>query len=255
MENKYFKSETVEIKRIEIHPARYNPRKISTEARKTLKRSVKKFGIVGGLVVNSRTGNTLVSGHQKLSILDEMYHYDEDTQENDYTLKVEMIDVDEKTEKELNIALNNPNSMGSWDYDALREMIPDIDYKDAGFTEEDLSLIGVDYLFETEEESVISNEFDAVMSEVTEQKAIEKERRQEERKQEKTNEEKIAHAKEVKQQVREQAEEKAKDMEAYVMLSFDNYTAKTEFMTRFGYNPEDKFVKGEEVNERIEIIE
>jgi len=236
--NKYFKSETVELLRSEIHPSTYNPRTISDEARKLLKRSVKRFGVVGGLVVNKTTGNTLVSGHQKLSILDELNKFPE----NDYCVKVELIEVDLKTEKELNIFFNNPNSMGSWDYDKLAELIPDIDYKDAGLTEEDLNLIGVDFLLQTEEENNLANELENVMAPTN---AIK----------EATKAEKIAHNKEIKAEVNKAAQEKAQDMEAYVMLSFDSYEAKAEFMERFGYDESEKFIKGECFSEMVERIE
>ena len=60
--SKYIKSESVELNRSAIHFADYNPRKLSEESRKTLKRGIKKFGLVGGIVVNKRTGLTVVSG-------------------------------------------------------------------------------------------------------------------------------------------------------------------------------------------------
>ena len=56
--SKYIKSESVELNRSAIHFADYNPRKLSDESRKTLKRGIKKFGLVGGIVVNKRTGLT-----------------------------------------------------------------------------------------------------------------------------------------------------------------------------------------------------
>gem|GEM_PF-3690454 len=60
-ENKYFaQSETVTLKRSEIHPSSYNPRMIDDEGKKQLKRSIKRYGCVGGIVVNKRTGNTIV---------------------------------------------------------------------------------------------------------------------------------------------------------------------------------------------------
>ena len=59
--SKYIKSESVELNRSAIHFADYNPRKLSDESRKTLKRGIKKFGLVGGIVVNKRTGLTVVS--------------------------------------------------------------------------------------------------------------------------------------------------------------------------------------------------
>lgn len=253
MENKYFKSESVEVMRSEIRPAAYNPRKISAEARKQLKKSIKLYGVVGGIVVNAQTGNTVVGGHQKISVLDELNKYPD----NDYSLRVELIDVDEKTEKQLNVTLNNPNVGGEWDYDLLREIIPEIDYKDSGLTEEDLSLIGIDFMFETEEEASINDEIEDLMAPVTRQKEAEKVAKKEEReaKKEMTREEQIAHNKEVKKEVAEKAEEKAKDMEAYVMISFDTFQNKAMFMKRMGYSEWDKFIKGEEFQDKVERIE
>lgn len=231
MENKYFKSDTVELWRSEIHPSDYNPRKISGEAKKLLKRSVKTYGVVGGMVVNKQTGNTLVAGHQKLYILDELNKY-EGNKDTDYKLKVELVDIDLKTEKELNITMNNPNVGGEWDYDLLREMIPDIDYKDAGLTEEDLSLIGIDFTFQTDAENELARSFDNLSSPVDEKRELEKQARKED----------IAQK---KQKILEGAEEKAKDAESYVMVNFDSWKSKADFMLRFGYNASDKFIQGE----------
>ena len=214
--SKYIKSESVELNRSAIHFANYNPRKLSDESRKTLKRGIKKFGLVGGIVVNKRTGLTVVSGHQRLSVMDELQKFPD----NDYRIRVDVIDVDEKQEKELNILMNNPNAQGTWDFDALAQIVPDIDWKDAGLTDADLNMIGVDYLLQTEEESSIA-----------------------------------AHMKEVKQQVKENAQKQAEDMDAYVMLSFDSYKAKAAFCERFGYDPDMKFIKGEVFDEQVERID
>lgn len=62
--------------------------------------------------MNKRTGLTVVSGHQRLSVMDELQKYDPTTKENDYKIRVDVIDVDEKQEKELNILCNNPNAQG-----------------------------------------------------------------------------------------------------------------------------------------------
>lgn len=242
---KFFSSTIVEVKRSEIHPADYNPRKIDEQGKRMLKRSMKQFGVVGGIIVNSQTGNTIVGGHQKVSILDEMYKYPD----NDYSLRVEMISVDRKTEKTLNIALNNGNISGSWDYDALARLVPDIDYKDAGLTDADLNMIGCDFLLQTEEENSLAGALEEMMQPVTEQKEAEKAARQLERA------EKVAHMKDVKQQVKEQAQETAANMDAYLMLSFDTWEAKAAFCERFGYDPNMKFIKGEVFDEQIERIE
>lgn len=243
--SKYIKSESVELNRSAIHFAGYNPRKLSDESRKTLKRGIKKFGLVGGIVVNKRTGFTVVSGHQRLSVMDELQKFPD----NDYRIRVDVIDVDEKQEKELNILMNNPNAQGSWDYDALARLVPDIDYKDAGLTDADLNMIGCDFLLQTEEENSLAGALEEMMQPVTEQKEAEKAARQLERA------EKVAHMKDVKQQVKEQAQETAANMDAYLMLSFDTFEAKAAFCERFGYGPYQKFIKGEVFDEQIERIE
>ena len=163
--SKYIKSVSVELQRSQIHFASYNPRTISAESKKALKKGIKKFGLAGGIIVNKRTGYTIVSGHQRISVLDELQKYNQETKENDYKIRVDLVDIDEKSEKELNILTNNPNAMGEWDLESLAALIPDIDYKDAGLTEADLSMIGCDYLFKTEEENDLNNALDDLMQE------------------------------------------------------------------------------------------
>lgn len=242
--SKYIKSESVELNRSAIHFANYNPRKLSEESRRTLKRGIKKFGLVGGIVVNKRTGLTVISGHQRLSVMDELQKFPD----NDYRIRVDVIDVDEKQEKELNILMNNPNAQGSWDYDALARLVPDIDYKDAGLTDADLNMIGCDFLLQTEEENSLAGALEEMMQPVTEQKEAEKAARQLERA------EKVAHMKDVKQQVKEQAQETAANMDAYLILSFDTWEAKATFCERFGYDPNMKFIKGEQFDSICERI-
>lgn len=260
-ENKYFNSKSVELKRSQIKPASYNPRIISDEGKKALKRSIKLYGVVGGIVVNQATGYTIVGGHQKVAVLDELNKYDKSTHENDYTLRVELINVDEKTEKQLNITLNNPNVGGNWDFDALARIVPDIDYKDAGLTDADLNMIGVDFLLQTEEESSIADELENMMLPVVEQREAEKTERKAERDAVKAAQEeadraaKVAHMKDVKQQVRENAQKQAENMDAYLMLSFNTFEAKAVFCERFGYDPYTKFIKGEVFDEQVERIE
>ena len=90
--SKYQKFEVEVISRGEIHGADYNPRVISEDARKRLKRMLAKHGLVQPLVWNRRTGN-LVSGHQRLSQLDQL------ERSQDYDLQVSVVDVDEREEK------------------------------------------------------------------------------------------------------------------------------------------------------------
>lgn len=247
--SKYIKSEVVELNRSAIHLASYNPRLITEEGKKALKRIIKKYGLVGGIVVNKRDGIIiLVSGHQRITVMDELQKYDRKTHENDYKLRVDMITVDEKTEKELNIAMNNPNAQGQWDRDKLAEMIPDIDYKDVGLSEADLSLLGLDYMFQTEEETNLANSLSDLMQPVEEEHQEELAAKQAERAA------KVAHMKEVKQQVREASQKTADNMDAYIMLSFDNAENKNTFLQRFGFPSDSKYIKGEDFDMRCEVI-
>nr|DAK78489.1 MAG TPA: hypothetical protein [Bacteriophage sp.] len=153
-----------------------------------------------------------------------------------------------KKEKEANCALNSPNVGGEYDYDKLRELIPDIDYKDAGLTEQDLDIIGVDFNFQTEEESAIAGELDTLVEPVREERQAEVAQKQAERA------EKVAHMKQVKQEVKEAATKAAANMDAYLMLSFDNWEAKKEFCEKFGFDPEEKFLKGEVFEQKIDTL-
>lgn len=224
---KQFNSETIEIRRSQITPAPYNPRTITADGKAALKRGIKKFGIIGGLVWNKRT-SFLVSGHQKIGVLDELNKYDK-TAATDYVIKVEAIDVDEKTEKELNVLFNNPNAQGEWDYDKLRDLIPDIDYKDAGLTDHDLTAIGVD--FDVPQIADLTSEIQTMQ------------RPYEERKQA---------VKEAKRDIQQRAEEKAVEHFAHLTLSFDSYATKSAFMLRFGFDPMETMIKGEMFADMVE---
>jgi hypothetical protein len=116
----------VEVNRSQLKDAPYNPRVIDDEAKKKLKDAIKNVGLVQPVVWNKRSGN-IVGGHQRISILDDL------EKNPDYTLLVSAIDVDEKTEKELNILLNNPNAQGDWDLEKLQGLISEVDIGNTGF--------------------------------------------------------------------------------------------------------------------------
>ena len=237
--SKYIKYTVVVLNRSQIHFADYNPRTLSEESKKALKRGIKKYGMVGGIVVNKK-GYTVVSGHQRLTVMDELQNYPE----KDYKIRVDLIDVDEKAEKELNILMNNPNAQGTWDYDKLKELIPQIDYKDAGLTDADLSMIGVDMSFATEANNSTANDLSDFMSNVDKQHQDEIQQRAEEKK--------IQHVKDVKEQVKEKAMNDAANMDAYVVLSFSNYESMKAFLNSLGYDESQKFIKGEDFQQKVE---
>ena len=88
------------VKRSQIKFADYNPRIIDESNQKKLVKAIRENGLIEPLVWNKRTG-VLVGGHQRLTAADKIYR------KKDYDVPVAIIDVDEKTEKKLNVQLNN----------------------------------------------------------------------------------------------------------------------------------------------------
>lgn len=133
--SKFQKFEMDTVNRSQIKGADYNPRVISAEAKKRLKKMLEKHGLVQPLVWNKRTGN-LVAGHQRLSALDTLENV------KNYDLLVAVIDVPLREEKVLNVQLNNPSMQGEWDIDKLTELVgEDINPEELGFSESDSELL------------------------------------------------------------------------------------------------------------------
>lgn len=106
------------MKRSELREADYNPREICPSSYDRLKANLKRVGLIEPVVVNVRGGrNVVVGGHQRLAAMDEL------SATEDYTLDVAAIDVDERTELELNVFLNNPNAQGHWDLPKLAQLL------------------------------------------------------------------------------------------------------------------------------------
>lgn len=154
---KHQKFEAVTINRVDIKNASYNPRIIDQSARKKLKDKIKSkdVGLIETLVWNKRTGN-LVSGHQRISILDELEG------KKDYSLTVAVIDVDEPTEKEINVFMNNQAAQGNYDSGLLEQLLKDssVNFADMGFDKLDIDLMfdgglelpGIENLFDDNKE-------------------------------------------------------------------------------------------------------
>lgn len=130
----------------EIIPAVYNPRKVLTPGSpdwEALKGSVEDFGLVEPLVVNTRDGrNILVGGHQRYNVLKTTGI--EETE-------VVVVDLDEKAEKQLNLALNRIEGM--WDYEKLEVIFEELSTEEilrTGFSQEEISDILKDYDFDDE---------------------------------------------------------------------------------------------------------
>lgn len=208
-----FVSET--INRSQIKNAEYNPRKISEENEKELRKGLKKFGLVDALIWNKRTGN-LVGGHQRIKQLDALEGSSE------YMLTVSCIDVDEKSEKEINVLLNNPNLQGEYDEEALSKLVGEIDFKNAGFTDYDLDIMGID----------------------VDLKKLDEEDQQET----KSMEEKIAEIKNIKKG----SKEKSRTLnENFLVLTFTTPEAKEDLLKFLGQEIDDRYIKGERIAELL----
>lgn len=231
---KYKQSETIVVKRSQINFAPYNPRKEDPEIVRKLKKNFKTVGFLGGIVWNRRT-SYLVSGHKRVQTLDIINNYD-GSLEKDYDIKVEAVDLDDKTEREQNIFMNSPSAMGEFDMEKMKILVPGIDYEAAGLSVADMNIYGI---------SIMQEEMNAGASAVVDD-FTEMQRPYEERK---------AAVKQMKEQIRQQSEQKVEDIESYVMLNFKTYRAKSSFMLRFGFSPDDKIIPGEMFADMVERVE
>lgn len=215
-------SETKVIKRSQIALNPINPKRHSDDKVKLQKKNLTKVGFCGGIVWNEQSGN-LVDGHRRIKAMDLYYNYDGS---NDYDVKVEAVSFDDKTEKEqlTYMAVGNTKA----DIDLIGQYIHEIDYSDVGLSENDINSI-----LAMTSDSVTIDTIDDFMDyddEPTPQPSYE---------------DKKSHMKDVKAQVRDQAEMRARNENAYITLSFSSFGAKEAFCDMVGCNTDDNFIKGE----------
>jgi hypothetical protein len=154
-EKQIIQHEPLLVKRSEIKMTGYNPRKIAPEARQKLKANLEARGLMGGIVWNSTTGN-IVSGHQRIAIMDRHNRYKPDDPKTDYDVWVTRVELDEKEEKEQNIFLNNQSAMGFFDDEKLKSLMQSINFSEVtGFSKKNqISLLGITELTDKEYEKI-----------------------------------------------------------------------------------------------------
>jgi len=115
--------------------AEYNPRQLTKDQFSQLKDSVKRFGLVDPIIVNTHKDrkNIVVGGHQRIKVAD--------------ALKIDKIPCVEvklnlEKERELNIRLNK--NTGEWDYDNLANFFDMDELRDWGFSDADLQLFDIE---------------------------------------------------------------------------------------------------------------
>lgn len=127
-------SETKVIKRSQINLNPCNPKHHTDAEIKQQKANIRKVGLLGGIQWNEATGN-LIDGHKRVMSCDLIQGYD-GTSETDYDIKVEAVDFDDKTEKE-QMVFQAKATTNRIDYNVVASFIDDIDFKSAGFTEQE----------------------------------------------------------------------------------------------------------------------
>ena len=137
MSKDYNGSNTEVVKRSQINLNPYNPKRHTDAQVKQQVKNIRKNGYLGGIVWNKATGN-LIDGHRRVQALDHINKYD-GSPEKDYDIKVEVVDFDEKTEKEQMTYMALGNSKA--DYNLVAQYAPDIDLAAAGVSQEDMDAI------------------------------------------------------------------------------------------------------------------
>ena len=99
----------------DLNPASYNPRKMLKPGDKEftkLENSIKNFGYVELIVVNTANNNTVISGHQRLSVLKHL---------GEEEVECVVVELNEADEKALNVAMNKVT--GDWDVQKLADLM------------------------------------------------------------------------------------------------------------------------------------
>lgn len=155
--SRFQKFEPRRIHRRDITGAAYNPRVIDDFARAKLQKKLESRGLMNALVWNEKTGN-LVSGHQRLGILDALEG------SADYLLDVDVVKLTPKQEREENLFFNNRSVQGEFDVDLLGAMFAagDLNIEQSGFETIELQ----DLLVDTEYASLFAPEVPEVSEEL-----------------------------------------------------------------------------------------
>lgn len=229
-------SNTEIIRRSQINLNPLNPKRHTEESIKQQKKNLQKIGFLGGIVWNKLTGN-LIDGHRRVYAMDLLYKYD-GSKETDYDIKVEVCELNEKTEKEqlTYMAVGNTKA----DFNLIADYIHDIDYKSAGLSDEDfkniMDIAGTETGIEDVGEYISTFDDMITPSEHKDEKKPE------------TREE----IREKKERQREIAYERQQNEDAYIVLSFSTYEAKVAFCEIFEYDAEQaKYIKGEDIITKI----
>lgn len=238
-------SETRIIKRSQISLNPYNPKRHTEERVKQQKKNLQTIGYLGGITWNEQSGN-LIDGHRRIQAMDLYYKYD-GTPDTDYDIKVEVVQLDPKQEKEqmTYMALGNTRA----DLELVARYFPEIDANAAGIDDAYLKELSTFVTIADPIAEIETLDIDDLLPAPKEDVIIEEEI---EDIAEPTPEDKKANVKAAKETAVQKAEVERLNEKSYITLSFSDYKAKAEFCEIVGIDPECTFCKGEEVMAHIE---
>jgi DNA modification methylase len=122
--------------------APYNPRTIEDHDLEALRRSLRYFGTVEPIVVNKRSGR-IVGGHQRVKAA---------LAEEIESLPVVYVDLDDPSEKQLNLALNRIH--GEWDAEKLEEVLRELETMGADLELTGFTQVEIDELLRGSDEPI-----------------------------------------------------------------------------------------------------
>lgn len=266
-------SETIELKRSSINLNPFNPKYHSNEQLKQQKKNIRKVGFLGGVVWNAVSGN-LIDGHRRVLALDSINKYD-GTPETDYTIKVERVELDDKTEKEQMTYMAVGNSKA--DFNLIAKYIDDIDALEIGISEAELEAIME--LRDVEEEVMAFGEMEDIIDDFLpkekneEPRKIEEPTREEPKREEvfeldlkeKTNDDIVREHEEKPKMTREEvvaakrhcddvAERRNTKESCFIVINFDGEEEKLAFCEALGLDYSDNMVvKGIDIMTALDL--
>lgn len=244
--SKHEKFKIIQVHRSQINNAPYNPRKISEHQKKGLSKNLKKVGMLQPIIWNETTGN-IVSGHQRVAILDTM------EKSNEYILTVAAVSLSEKEEMRQNMFLNSTTFTGEFDFEAVAELLEnyDLDFKDCGFDDYDMSILSLeDADFERFQKPAPKHDVKYIVPEGEDDNDNDNDNDNAFN----DEAEKVEAIKATKGRIKEDYATKNADIDAYIILSFSNIRNKEAFCNRFGFDKLEKMVKGEIFSEMVERV-
>ncbi len=121
----------------DLIPYEKNPRKLTEKQKEFLQKSLTKFNLMSIPTIN--TDNTIISGHQRVKILQLLGRGNEEID-----VRVPNRKLTEAEMREANLLDNKTQELGEWDFDLLKDFDVNL-LKDVGFSDTELGIPDVEF--------------------------------------------------------------------------------------------------------------